>query len=582
MNFYRAFWPVFRSQPQRALGALYWYVTGRKVRARNRLRIARAQGPDAYQLWIRNTERAEEAVADAASAMAGWACRPTFSVLVYQGHEALNALLSQLKAQVYQNWEVIVVPRPGAPALAFDRAAPVRLAERPSTDEGAALRIAIAMARGDYLLPLPDGASLPSTALARYAEALQGEPAVDLVFGDHDTLDGQGLRCRPWFKPDWNPELALAQDYLSQAFVVSAKAAREVGDSLIGEAAAYALALATGNRKGAIVSHVAHVQAHFPEDSRRATAEDRATVVRAHLGTSDAKISVAAHDTVRVDWPLPDRLPLVSIIVPTRDRIDLLSACLSSLDARTSYRPFEVIVVDNGSERADSLDYLRKIAERENYRVIRDQRPYNYSQLNNLAVAQARGEYLCLLNNDTEVIEGDWLSAMMRQAVRGHVGAVGARLLYDDGSLQHAGITVGLGEAAGHAHRFQPREAAGYFARSHAAHYVSAVTAACLVVEKSKFLAVDGLDERDFAVAFNDVDLCLKLQQAGWRNVYTPHATLLHHESKSRGKDVSPQHIDRYRSELGALQQRWGTRHYADPLHNAHLDRASETYLIRL
>jgi O-antigen biosynthesis protein len=214
--------------------------------------------------------------------------------------------------------------------------------------------------------------------------------------------------------------------------------------------------------------------------------------------------------------------------------------------------------------------------------VLPYDRPYNYSAINNLAVREAHGPYVCLLNNDTEVIEPDWLTEMMRYAVRPIVGAVGAKLLYDDGSIQHAGVVIGIGEAAGHAHRFQPADQPGYFRQAHVAQFVSAVTAACLVVEKTKFEAVGGLDERELAVAFNDVDLCLKLEAAGWHNVYVPHAVLLHHESRSRGKDSSPKNRDRYMQELRVLQDRWGTRTYADPLHNPNLDRYSEKFIIRL
>ena len=211
---------------------------------------------------------------------------------------------------------------------------------------------------------------------------------------------------------------------------------------------------------------------------------------------------------------------------------------------------------------------------------MKDDRPYNYAQLNNFAATEARGEYLCLLNNDTEVIDPHWLSELIRQATRPHIGAAGAMLLYNDRSIQHAGVVVGLKQAAGHAHRFLRPGKPGYFRYPHVPHYVSAVTAACLVVERRKFDAVGGLDEQHLAIAFNDVDLCLKLQQAGWHNVYVPQAVMIHHESKSRGRDVAPRHVERYRRELAILQQRWATRDYADPLHHPHLDRNNEEFTI--
>jgi GT2 family glycosyltransferase len=214
--------------------------------------------------------------------------------------------------------------------------------------------------------------------------------------------------------------------------------------------------------------------------------------------------------------------------------------------------------------------------------VIDSAAAYNFSALNNLAARHAKGSFLLLLNNDTEVISPEWLTEMMRYAYREDVGAVGAKLLYDDGSIQHAGVVVGMGEAAGHAHRFLAHDDPGYFWQAHVAQYASAVTAACLLVRLDKFEAVDGLDEKELAIAYNDVDLCLKLERAGWHNVYTPHATLYHHESRSRGDDLSPQHRERYMRELKIFQDRWGARTYADPLHNPNLDRYVEQFTVNL
>jgi GT2 family glycosyltransferase len=238
--------------------------------------------------------------------------------------------------------------------------------------------------------------------------------------------------------------------------------------------------------------------------------------------------------------------------------------------------------MNNNSAELETLRYLREISALPNVQVIAYPHPYNYSAINNFAAQHCNGDYLCMLNNDTEVTDGRWLEEMMRQAVRPRIGAVGAKLLYNDGSIQHAGVVIGIGEAAGHAHRHLRPGQAGYFARAHVTHFVSAVTAACLVIERRKFEAVGGLDEVGFAVAFNDVDLCLRLEKAGWRNIYTPRAVLIHHESQSRGKDTSRKHIRRYSAELALLQERWGTRDYVDPLHHPALDRANESYVIKL
>lgn len=585
VSFFKAFFDTLQTSPGRALGALYWFLTGRKVRARNRLRMAMARHGEAYPLWIKHFEEGRVDGERARLVIDGWATKPTFSVVLHQREQfdqpCLEALTANLQAQHYERWELLIVPNEDAASLSSEEPR-IRIAKPASARGSAALRIAIDLAQGDYLVPISAGTHLPATALFRWAEALQLGPA-DLLFGDHDEIGTKGQRRRPWFKPEWNDELALAQDYISEAMAVSTAAARSAFDNgaEYDRAATYALGLAVARRSGAVVRHVAHIQAHVSQGQQGSTSA-RVAVVAAHVASENAEVSEGEHGTTVVTWPLPDRLPLVSIIVPTRDQLPLLRACVESVIDRTTYRPFEIIIVDNGSARADTLAYLQELEKRSMIRIIRDEGPFNFSRLNNVAARTAEGDFLCLLNNDTEIIDGNWLTAMMRQALRSHVGAVGARLLYEDGSIQHAGVCIGLGQAAGHAHRFQKGNAEGYFARCHAAHYASAVTAACLVVAKCKFLSVGGLDEESFAVAFNDVDLCLKLQRSGLRNVYTPHATLMHYESKSRGKDFSPQHIERYRRELGTLQSRWGTRDFVDPLHHVHLDRSSETYLIRL
>ena len=260
--------------------------------------------------------------------------------------------------------------------------------------------------------------------------------------------------------------------------------------------------------------------------------------------------------------------------------MDLLRTCLEGI-ASTDYPNIEVIVVDNDSDDPETLAYLTSL-DTARHRVLRYEGEFNYSAINNRAVEKARGRLLCLLNNDIEVIEPTWLAVMAAQAVREDVGAVGARLLYPDGRIQHAGVVIGVGNAAGHAHRFlQPNEE-GYFQRHSLPQFASAVTAACLVVARDRFLAVGGLDERKFPVAFNDVDLCMRLNMRGWQSLYEPRATLIHHESVSRGLDRDPVGAARFAAELSALQRRWGTTEVVDPFHHPELSRASERFVLRL
>ena len=431
----------------------------------------------------------------------------------------------------------------------------------------------------DYVVPLRAGDTLSEGALFRFAEALQRESQAAILYGDQDELN-DGRRRRPWFKPDWNSEMFLAFDYLSDAVAIRTDIAKQIGfkSSKVSRDQLDEFLLQATESAGSIV-HVPHILTHVqPGD----VSTDRWTAVGRHIRRSGGTCFEGPFGTAKVSWPLPTDCPKVSVLIPTKDKVELLQACVDSLLEKTRYQPFEIIVVDNGSVVPETIRYLGEIARHPAVRVLPYHAPYNFSAINNFAAREARGSFLCLLNNDTEVVEPEWLSEMMRYAVQPHVGAVGAKLLYDDGTIQHAGVVVGIGEAAGHAHRFTPANEPGYFRHAHVAQYVSAVTAACLVVAKDKFDAVGGLDEKNLAVAYNDVDFCLKLQQAGWRNVYVPHAVLLHHESKSRGSDFAPERVDQYRRELEFLQQRWGTKEYQDPLHNPNLDRYSETYVIRI
>jgi GT2 family glycosyltransferase len=272
--------------------------------------------------------------------------------------------------------------------------------------------------------------------------------------------------------------------------------------------------------------------------------------------------------------------PKVSIIIPTRNRVDLLKTCLDGL-ARTSYPDIEIIIVDNGSDDQKTIDFLNEL-DRRIYKLMRDDGPFNYSALNNRAACEAQGQILCLLNNDIEIVDPDWLTILAAWAMRPDVGAVGGRLLYPDGRIQHAGVVLGVGNAAGHAHRFLKPSDVGYFCRHNLPQFVSAVTGACLVVMRDRFLAVGMLNEVDFPVAFNDVDLCLRLNAGGWQSLYEPRATLIHHESVSRGHDQDPVGAARFALELAALQRRWHTDRIIDPYHHPDLSRASEVFALAL
>jgi GT2 family glycosyltransferase len=279
--------------------------------------------------------------------------------------------------------------------------------------------------------------------------------------------------------------------------------------------------------------------------------------------------------------PVPP--PLVSVIIPTRDRVELLSRCVASLHAPAQDAPpTELLLIDNDSSDPATLSYLAEMAAQPGVSLIRRSGPFNFAAFNNEAAALARGELLAFLNNDVEALSPDWLRMMAAEALRPSIGAVGARLLFEDGTVQHAGVLLGIGGVAGHAHKYLAGDAEGYQFRLRLTHQVSAVTAAVLVLRRGLFLEVGGFDATRFQVNYNDVDLCLRLMARGYRNLYCADAVLVHHESRSRGAPSSPEALDQWKRERQAMQRRWGALLEADPHYSPHLSLTEENFSLAL
>jgi GT2 family glycosyltransferase len=273
----------------------------------------------------------------------------------------------------------------------------------------------------------------------------------------------------------------------------------------------------------------------------------------------------------KIKYEIPKNSPLVSLVIPTRNGLSLIRSCIDSIIQKTTYSNYEIIIVDNGSDQLEVLQYFDEVVTNPKIRVIREDAPFNYSALNNKAVSLARGEVVGLINNDIEVISPDWLAEMVSIAIQPSVGAVGAKLLYSNGTIQHAGIILGIGGWAGSSHAGFERSHPGYLGRLQLISTFSAVTGACLIIEKSKFIKVGGLNERELQIACNDVELCLKLRDLGYRNVWTPFAELYHHESASRGFDDTPEKISRFNQEVEYVKSRWPRLFTNDPAYSPNL-----------
>ncbi len=395
------------------------------------------------------------------------------------------------------------------------------------------------------------GTVLTPTALYEAAAALNAHPETDILFGDQDDIDAEGQRSHPYFRPGWSPELFREWDYIGSLVFIRRSLTPPAGGLTREDVRRLAASVAEDR-----VRHIPAILCHRRQDAPSAMARPMARLLARPSGP-----------------------PLVSVIVPTRDRAALLRVCMEGVLHRTDYPRLEVIIADNGSTEADAMGLLAELARDPRVRVARFEGPFNYSALNNQAVRLARGEILLFLNNDIEMIGDQWLYEMVSQAVRPVIGAVGARLLYRDGRVQHAGIALGVGGGvAGHLHLKAAGDSDGYFGDLRHARDVSAVTAACMALRRSVFDAVGGFDADHLAVAFNDVDLCLKIRASGLRIVWTPRAELYHLESASRGSDTRPEVIARFRREIATMQERWRDELMNDPYFGPHFDLMGHHY----
>lgn len=537
------------SDPVSALRGLWWTMRRYRVRGRNLLFAAVRYSPGYYRLWQEIAER--PMLASLAQGPAG----PRIA-FVRIPPVAEVATRVQESACAADQWWVGVDPNAGATMQDIARQV---CASEPDA----------------WIVPVTAGDQMSSVLPQALGHAIVAAGDAEIVYWDHDDLVA-GNRTSPWLKPDWDDLLFLAHDYLSGscAFRAASLARLASVDQLaINEQGLSALSILMAGRTASgeappplhlplVLSHRVRGNGDFVLANRQA-ALDKFWPEHVQLQ------QVASHaGAVEAMFPSPVVWPKVSIIIPTRDRVDLLRMCTSGL-ARTVYPgAIETIIVDNGSAEAETQAFFAKLSGNGG-KVISAPGEFNFSALNNLAAAQASGDYLLLLNNDVDVLDEAWLETMMRHALRNNrIGAVGALLLYPSGKVQHAGVAIGLGQAAGHVYRGIEPEETGHRAMHRTTRKVSAVTAACLLVRRQVYHEVGGLDEVAFKVAFNDVDFCLKLRRAGYENVFVAAARLVHHESESRGDDMDAANLPRFRKELTELQERWNTAGALDPYHH--------------
>jgi glycosyltransferase involved in cell wall biosynthesis len=542
-------------------------------------------------------------VAELRSLLAELVDPPLISVLLpvfNPAEEHLREAIDSVVNQIYPHWELCIaddastaewVPLVLAEYEEADRR--VRLIRRATNGHiSAATNSALGLAHGAFVGFLDHDDTLAPQALALVALALSEAPELGLLYSDEDKIDVNGVRSTPYFKPDWDPFLLLGQNYLTHFCVVR----RDVMEALGGLRQGYEGAQdwdlvlrVTETLRRDQVGHIPHLLYHWrlhPASTasnqaakpyaaiaaRRATTEHLARTGRVGRVEPLGRIG---YQTVR--WPLPDDPPLVSIIIPTRDG-PRLQRCLESLWYRTTYPRYEVILVDNGSKDPRTLGYLTDHADR--IRVIRDDSSFNFSALNNLAAMDARGDVFCLLNDDVEILNEEWLDEMVALLLQPEVGIVGAKLYYADGRIQHAGVVLGIGGIAAHSFRYFDRLFFGHFGHAILTRQCSAVTAACMATRREVWDAIGGLDAEHLAVSYNDVDYCLRARAQGWQTLWTPSSELVHYESTSRGADSDESNVERAKHEYDFMIERWGELIRSDPAYNPNLTLNTEDYVL--
>jgi len=531
---------------------------------------------------------------------------PTFSLLLATYNSDihyLTACIESVLQQSYPDWQLCIADdasaNPEVHALldhysAMDpRISVIKRGKNGHISQ--ASNTALTLARGLYVALIDHDDLLSPYALQIMAHMINSHPSAQFFYSDEDKIDEQDRRFSPHFKPDWNRDLFYSHNYITHFAVISKCLIDKLGGFKEGVEGSqdYDLFLrVVACLDDCQIIHTPHILYHWRAISgstalsskeKSYTSQAGLKALKDSFSKNHAGVTVTQHDLnncYRVHWPLPYPTPLVSLIIPTRDRIDLLERCINTILQKTTYRAFEIIIVNNQSSCPKTLEYFNKISNEKQIRVIDYSQPFNFSSINNFAASHANGSIIGLINNDIEVLSPGWLDEMVRHVCRPDIGCVGAKLYYPDMRIQHAGVVLGIGGVAGHSHKFFGQHHHGYHSRLSLVQNYSAVTAATLLVRKSVYDEVGGM-ETELSVAFNDVDFCLKVRAAGYRNLWTPFAELIHHESVSRGYEDNPEKQARFQREVDYMKKQWGHILERDPCYSQNLSLTHEDFSYR-
>lgn len=560
---------------------------------------------DLYQAWIIKNEISNYQIMN--SVMLNFKYQPIISIIVpvyNPDKELLIECIESVRKQSYTNWQL---------CLADDCSPHEHVREVLEYYQGLDSRIsvvfreqnghiseasnsALEVATGEWVALLDHDDELSQHALYEVVKVLNEYPETLFIYSDEDKINEQGNRCDPHFKSSWNLDLLYSQNYVSHLGVYKTDIISKIGGFRKGYEGSqdYDLLLRYSREiDHKKIVHIPKVLYHWRmvEGStalgygeKSYTTEAGIKALEDHFKVLNKAVTVeqGKHANIyKVNWPATDSQgdePLVSLIIPTYNGYEITKQAIDSILDKTTYQNYEILLVDNNSNDPTALEYFEELDKHEKVTVLRYPYPFNYSAINNFAAKHAKGEVIGLINNDVEVINPEWLTEMTSHALREDVGCVGAKLYFHNDTIQHAGVIIGIGGVAGHSHKHFKRTDSGYFSRLNIVQNLSAVTAACLLVRKAVFDEVNGLNEEDLTVAFNDVDFCLKVQAAGYRNLWTPYAELYHYESITRGAEDNPVKIARFNKEVEYMKCTWSTDKKADPCYSLNLTRDREDF----
>ncbi|MGB9440543.1 MAG: glycosyltransferase family 2 protein [Desulfobacterales bacterium] len=560
-----------------------------------------------YQQWIQKVERPERLNLKNKAAASDLKFRPLISLVVPTYNTPivyLRRCIESVISQSYANWELCI-----ADDASTDQEVKQTLKNYASQDKRLKLKLrkfnghiseasnsALQFARGDFVAFLDHDDELAPDALYHVVKTINEKPDAKIIYSDEDKIDAEDNRYDPHFKPDWSPDLLYSQNYISHLCVYDSKLINAVGGFRKGYEGSQdhdLLLRCVDLVKPDEIVHIPKILYHWRSvsGSTALTAAEKNYTTKAgvkaladYFGSKNTPVNVRVGmlpNTYKIDYAISEPHPKVSLIIPTRNQHRVLSKCIDSILEKTKYPNFEILIINNKTTDPESLEYFRDIQQHPKIRIIDYDHPFNFSSINNFGINHALGTVVGLLNNDIEVISPDWLGEMLKHVARPEIGCVGAKLYYPDGKIQHAGVILGIGGVAGHSHKYFNRDEHGYFSRLKIIQNVSDVTAACLLVRKDVYEEVCGLNER-LAVAFNDVDFCLKVREAGYRNIWTPYAELYHHESISRGYENTPAKQKRFSKEVSLMKMLWQGKLDQDPYYNPNLTKDHENFAIEL